>query len=604
VSGEHRLAAEEGVCSLLFFSLAAGRLALRRSVRTTGGKGNSPTLANDGREFPDRKRRSWWVVPLRRRNAEQPEFTRIAGEPPMTYAIHLTRRAIQHLQKLQKKEQDRVGETLERLRRGDLRTTIKLSGAPKRWRMRLGDLRIVWEVQQSRGENASGLRGSGGRPVWEVQQSRGENAICVVYIGPRNERTYEAAGGRSSSDSKDAPLTLNGPDCEQDEPDEEQEGSPTPLEKQPRHKWDPISWNSFYHFIYGGYHSCPILTAEQETIFAGLFRDAAPRDRGSLWWVQSPPGTGKTVCAAQWACRLQQQGWHAILLVPPELEEQLRTYPDVREASERAGSAQRIVATRSLTDGGTEASPKEDAGAGSFWMGTFPQWLAAIGSHVAGRLADPDEELQALRGAALRAQLPPAEREALTARDATLYQAFVLGKPKLKDVCYRDDLPRVDRLKAIGVNLWERAWTEKSLKGRLCRHAAARELKEHPPDLPAGARQIVLFVDEAQEYLLIQLEALIAVKDAWERKVRTELVLLGDLNQRIEPTGFYWDSLLEADDKHTQLELVRNYRNSSKVLTLAKRIWDLAQKHTEEVKGRSLPPPAEPVHAFEEGEPI
>jgi hypothetical protein len=81
----------------------------------------------------------------------------------------------------------------------------------------------------------------------------------------------------------------------------------------------------------------------------------------------------------------------------------------------------------------------------------------------------------------------------------------------------------------------------------------------------APSRSPLIF-DEAQELYQADLEAIRKICEAWRaRGVRTHLLLLGDLNQRVEPTGFTWKVFSEA--RRHRFE--HNYRNSPEILDLA-----------------------------------
>lgn len=77
-------------------------------------------------------------------------------------------------------------------------------------------------------------------------------------------------------------------------------------------------------------------------------------------------------------------------------------------------------------------------------------------------------------------------------------------------------------------------------------------------------------------------------------------MLLGNLNQRIQPTDFDWGQL----HLRQPISLRRNYRNSRHILEFANQFWNLAQNISKHVGGRHLPEPASEEDAFEVGESV
>ena len=101
--------------------------------------------------------------------------------------------------------------------------------------------------------------------------------------------------------------------------------------------------------------------------------------------------------------------------------------------------------------------------------------------------------------------------------------------------------------------------------------------------------------------MLSEIQAIISVCKSWAAQGhQTYLWLLGDLNQRIQPTDFNWGQL---QIKHS-IQLVRNYRNSRQILEFANQFWYVAQKITANNKCKELPIPANPKHAFETGDTV
>ncbi|MEL6462983.1 MAG: hypothetical protein AAFQ91_33010, partial [Cyanobacteria bacterium J06621_15] len=111
----------------------------------------------------------------------------------------------------------------------------------------------------------------------------------------------------------------------------------------------------------------------------------------------------------------------------------------------------------------------------------------------------------------------------------------------------------------------------------------------------------LVIVDEAQDLMLCELQALITVCREWNREQNlTNLWLLGDLNQRIQPTDFNWGQLQLGKTK----SLARNYRNSRNILEFANQFRNLAENINKKFRGQHLPSSTNSEDAFEIGEQV
>jgi hypothetical protein len=373
------------------------------------------------------------------------------------------------------------------------------------------------------------------------------------------------------------PLALaDAPEHEPAEPEDEAQ-----VQDSPSYQWTGQSDADFARFVYGAYRFSPVLTPEQEEVYSALeaavFGGSAHQT--CVYRIQSAPGTGKSVCAALFAARMRREwGFYTALLVPRGLAQDLAGYPDVRRELALPHSWER------------------------FCLCTFHEWLQILVPVLADQTASADEELAALKQAARQIHMREPEVEGFTNRDAVLYQAFVLESGHKKDAALWQEAERVDRLRRIRQSAWEQA-----LRGKHSRHASAMLLSAHPPPPPVGFEGAVLVVDEAQDYLLAEIQALLALRAAWERDgVPTVLVLLGDLNQRVQPTGFYWDQIRSDGGAALPAALVlrRNYRNSRFILEFANRFLEFGRRHASAVRARSLPAVPDPNDAFEKGEAV
>src|SRR5262249_1569319 len=155
--------------------------------------------------------------------------------------------------------------------------------------------------------------------------------------------------------------------------------------------------------------------------------------------------------------------------------------------------------------------------------------------HLAGRLVSPEVELAALcalgRKAGIPAKVPIGQRE------LTLYQAFVMGDEHGKDINSKENEDRIRLLKRIKGEAFRKkvqALLEGDAEGPppLPRSDLAREVLAAPPSRP-DAPYAVVIVDEAQDLLADELQAVKATAMAWWKEgLNTFVLVLGDLNQR------------------------------------------------------------------------
>lgn len=149
----------------------------------------------------------------------------------------------------------------------------------------------------------------------------------------------------------------------------------------------------------------------------------------------------------------------------------------------------------------------------NFWLVTFREWLSKINPEFQNCLASPDEELFALREATrLTRQSNRPHPDEITSRDVLLFQSFVLDTANSnqdKNAIFQVNERRIERLNRIDRNHWVNA-----LYGRKCRVDAAYDLKQNPPHPPFNNNCTLIIVDEAQDFMLCELQALIAVCQA------------------------------------------------------------------------------------------
>ncbi|MEC4813003.1 MAG: hypothetical protein SAK29_06985 [Scytonema sp. PMC 1069.18] len=456
--------------------------------------------------------------------------------------IKILRAAFREIQKLPLTDLQTVYYILRRLSQQEVTDTVSLTGHDRLLRTRQGNLRVIW-----------------------TRESNEE--IVVIKAGLRGDVYDDAFENRNRDNLITVTELINPQGIE--------------LAEHPAYHWNHDQDGDWYKFVYSSYRYSPVLTRYQREILEEPLRilstytplATANSFRNKVCIVQSAPGTGKTVCATLFACEIYKQyECNTMLIVPEALRGDIAEYLEVKQALQQE----------------------------NFWVVTFREWLGRINPKFQNSLASSDEELQALRAASKLTYpskgLKPSE---ITLRDVLLYQSFVLDKTNFqqqKNGIYQVNRQRIQRLSQIDKKRWLNA-----LSGKKSRLEVASNLKQNPPVPPFNHSSTLVIVDEAQDFMLCELQALIAVCQAWEERGHpTYLLLLGDLNQRIQPTDFDWGQL----KLKKPIQLGRNYRNSCHILEFANQFWKLAQDINRNLGSKHLPQPANLEEAFEVGEPV
>jgi mRNA-degrading endonuclease RelE of RelBE toxin-antitoxin system len=457
-------------------------------------------------------------------------------------SVKIIRAAFREIQRLSYDNFKIVYQIISGLSQGSHQDVRSLQGYENLWRTRQGQLRVIWE--------------------------RDSGNIVVIKAGLRGDVYDRVFDSRNRTD----PLEIEAIE-------ELNKPQGTALVDHPAYEisLENSNWNQeedrWYKFIYGNYYRySPVLTRHQKQPFDELRQFGIRSTRN--WLVQSGPGTGKTVCAALLACELHRdRGWNTMLIVPPAVREDLENYSEIKKIKEQNSEG--------------------------FWLGTFPDWVREVNPALGARLATSEEELTALRELV---NFEPSARNLgnISSRDVLLYQAFVLDRENNNNnrnpIFHQENRERIEILENIRPELWTRR-----LGDRLCNFGVATQLISAPPSPPYQNRPTILIVDEAQDFLLAQLKALIAVRKAWEnQRYSTYLWLLGDLNQRIQPVDFDWGQLQLG----RRIELKYNYRNSRHILKFANQFLKFANQENARYDGRHFPEPSDPEYAVEEGEQV
>ena len=355
---------------------------------------------------------------------------------------------------------------------------------------------------------------------------------------------------------------------------------PTRVEHLPTYQFDHKRVTSWYEFVYGGYLYSPLLTPDQKAISQELITAQPPNHTPiNSFLLQSAPGTGKTVCAALIACELfKTAGWNVALIVPEALRSDLENFTEIKS----------ILQEQDLNSQDQRAN---------FFLGTFKEWLQKAEPNIYAQIATDEEELTALQQELRQVHLIGHSDE-IKYRDLVLFRAFVLKEHNLGDLnnnrTYIENTALIQQLRRVNINDWKQRLGDKKtwLDG-------LEEITETIPP-PEGIRTLLIF-DEAQDYLMAEIEAITQMLLRWHQHNHSHVLwLLGDMNQRIKPTGFDWGQL-QLNTRHS---LTYNYRNTRRILEFANIFQDFARQANSQNQGRWLPDPSDPKNCFEEGEPV
>ncbi|QOV24416.1 hypothetical protein [Anabaenopsis elenkinii] len=507
------------------------------------------------------------------------------------YTIKITRAVFRHILKLHNYFEDIV-QVLTDLSQGNLGDKKKLRGYEDLWRTKRGDIRVVWT--QNNYEIlviAAGLR----RDVYKK---------IPIDVNPEGATTLAELLGIE----------------------------PTRVEHLPTYQFDHKRVTSWYEFVYGGYLYSPLLTPEQQAISQQLITAQPPNHTPiNSFLLQSAPGTGKTVCAALIACRLLKTvGWNVALIVPEALRSDLENFTEIKSILQEqelnsqdqesnsqdqelnsqdqelnldslqqgkgrdiyaqiATDEKELTALQELLNGHSDEIEHESNSQDqrpNFFLGTFKEWLQHAEPNIYAQIATDEEELTAFHS------------DNIKYRDLVLFRAFVLNGDNLGNLnnnrTYIENQDAIARVEGVNINDWKQRLGDKKnwLEG-------LQQITETIPP-PEGIRTLLIF-DEAQDYLMAEIEAIKQMLLRWHQHKHSHVLwLLGDMNQRIKPTGFDWGQL-ELNTTHS---LTYNYRNTQRILEFANIFHSFAQAANLQNQGRWLPDPSDPKNCFEEGEPV
>jgi mRNA-degrading endonuclease RelE of RelBE toxin-antitoxin system len=457
------------------------------------------------------------------------------------YIIRFVSAAIREARKLPFADNENVHEIIKEMsigNRGDFR---KLSGYENLWRTRKNGVRVIWTNTNDR-------------------------EILVVKVGQRKDIYQKINKSRNENQSLDLSNLL--------EIDKDR------INDIPAYEWVEDSSKSWNHFIYSSYLYSPVLTKEQSEVFESLKPQKINFDKEhnniSSFLVQSSPGTGKTVCAVLVACELHKtNNWNITLILPEILCSEIKEFTCVKQELNKES--------------------------GKFFAGTIYEWFAQLNPDIYSEIATSEEELMALKLAAGRVNIPQ-----ISAKDLQLYNSFIYSPEKyanykrnLNHPIYVDNHDRIKELSKIKTDRWK-----DNLNGKIPWLDGLNKisLDLSPPDDNLNGETSIVFFDEAQDYLVCELKAIVAMLNRWQEKFsrRTVLCLLGDLNQRIKSVDFDWGQL-ELNKRHT---LRYNYRSTGEIIEFANIFYNFTVEISKKT-GNSWPPKAcNSESAFQAGESV
>lgn len=458
--------------------------------------------------------------------------------------IQLTRKAIKDLQRLQStgaaQVPDQLLENLRKVQRGDrFPHTKHLKGYPHLWRSRL---------------NLGG--GSSLRLIWTEYPEDG--SIRFLYADQRDNDTYQLNLGH--------------------------------LPQEPAYLWSGENRVEWSLFLTGQYQLSPILTQYQREISNEVGQDYQAKDQEVASRIgffakitQSPPGTGKTVAAVQRAYELYSAGWNVIFLMPQSLLEDFQEFNAIKS-----------IESNDLFSG--------------FFYGTFKNLLSKLFPNYSDLLLTPSEELDILQKLSQRAQKSShnLDFEGIEPRDVILYQSFVLktSNNTARNFIYQSNKERIVNLQKIKTDWWQDELSSLGKKSRSgCADYFSDCLEEQTPQpFNQDRKGNIIIIDEAQDYLLSELNLIIKLCRAWHQPQNpTYLWLLGDLNQRITPVDFNWSAL-----ELVKAEVLdwKCFRNSSHILRFSNLFLEPVKQYTHDNKTRYSYAPSDPEKSYEIGDPV
>ncbi len=425
----------------------------------------------------------------------------------------------------------------------------------------------IHELSQGKLGNRRKLQGY--RGLWRTRRNEirviwtplGKKAVLVIKAGLRGQVYQDVGEDRNRRN----PLNLS----------DVLKIQAAQTKDLPTYEVNHLDRQSWYQFVYGDYLYYPVLTQAQKQVFQEFNRAALDfhphQDQVTSLLLQSSPGTGKTVLAAFIASELHQSSFNVALILPEMLCEYVKEIANIKQIQQH--------------------SP-------ALFVGNLREWFKKVDPTLYAEVASLSEELDAFRNAI-------GHHQNFSLHDWYLYRSFINPGDQFahdRDPIYQDNQARINQIRhlipvpeAWKINLHnKKSWLD-----------GLEELTAQLAPISQGANATIFIFDEAQDYLLQELQLIIKMLSRWKRDdrwYRTVICLLGDMNQKIYPVNFDWGHL-ELNRRSTlKYTLKYNYRNTEKILEFANIFHDFAKQRNR--GNRHLPEPSSPSDAFEKGEPV
>jgi hypothetical protein len=291
---------------------------------------------------------------------------------------------------------------------------------------------VLRELQS--GESSNPIPVQGAEQVWRYKRRTGGGAYLRLFFDWKNwNQIIIMIGAKLREDAYDQNFDS--------------------LPRRPCYEWNGEDGRDWDRFLNDSYYYSAVPSEEQLEVA----REACPKFKDAFPdWVgfhavitQSPPGTGKTITAAQKACELWKAGYDVVFLLPAALvKEQVLNYRCIIE----------VLAQ----------SPDH------FFVGTFQQWINQRFPDFSIQIMSPNEELNFFQLISNRCFFSQ-RHSPITYRDVLLYQLFVLNEAPPRSSVVNDNIERIGELRS---NIPTRWWyeEERNTGNHCCRIKAAKEL--------------------------------------------------------------------------------------------------------------------------------
>jgi len=371
-----------------------------------------------------------------------------------------------------------------------------------------------------------------------------------VYRGIQENDKSVGSRGREAEVVKDELITED----EDTEDDRDLESYEEEVEYYCPIYIDEEVWNKY---IFNSYLQYPRLASEQKAIIEEYANK-------KFVFIQGGPGTGKTIMAVYMAkLWLEDDNTLVYFIAPRGLIDDVKKYDDIKKICDQDKPLNLL---------------------------TMPKFINKYRSceFLKYNIASLSKVIEAIK--------KQYNFSTVDERVGKIFIGYVLDDEsgeQVKDICYKENEELINKLnkkeKKNGVN--------KYLKNKklITIVEAAQQVKKKSFNQNEEYKKINIIIDEVQDLTLIELSTIRKLIERWEKKGKVvKCWLLGDLNQRIMPSGFNWDlakaNIFEYNER--VIELNKNYRNTKIIQKFANNIFDL-RPQPRDTRLRPIPPEAE-----------